>query len=126
MSEEDYLYKEETYKIIGAMMEVHKILGCGFLEAVYQEALAIEFELRNIPFEREKRLHIYYKHTQLQKYYDADFYCYDKIVVELKALSALTSTHDAILLNYLKATDSRIGLLANFGEPSLNYKRLIY
>ena len=70
-------------------------------------------------------MHVYYKGFQLQKYYDADFYCYDKIVVELKALSALTSTHDAILINYLKATASKIGLLANFGEPSLKYKRLV-
>ncbi len=123
--EEDYLYKKETYNIIGAMMEVHNVLGCGFLEAVYQEALAIEFELRNIPFEREKKLNVYYKHIQLQKYYEADFYCYDSIVVEIKALSELTSTHEALLLNYLKATDARIGLLANFGEPSLKYKRRI-
>jgi GxxExxY protein len=125
MVEEEYLNENETYKIIGAMMEVHKTLGCGFLEAVYQEALAIEFELRGIPFEREKRLHVYYKDIQLQKCYEADFYCYDKIVVELKALSALTTVHDSILINYLKATNSKIGLLANFGEPSLKYKRLI-
>lgn len=123
--ENEYLYKEETFAIIGAMMEVHRTLGCGFLEVVYQEALAIEFELRNIPFEREKRLNIYYKDFQLQKFFEADFYCYDKIVVELKALSELTTTHEAILINYLKSTDARIGLLANFGESSLKYKRRI-
>ncbi len=125
MNQENFLYKEETFKIIGAMMEVHKTLGCGFLEAVYQEALAIEFQLRNIPFEREKKMTIYYKEFELGTHYKADFYCYDKIVVELKALSALIPTHEAITLHYLNATNSKVGLLANFGEPSLKYKRLV-
>jgi GxxExxY protein len=124
--EEDYLYESETYKIIGAMMEVHKTLGCGFLEAVYQEALAIEFERQKIPFVREKKLLLFYKEIQLEKFYVPDFLCYDKIVVEIKALSALTSTHDSIMINYLKATKLKVGLLANFGEKSLKYKRLIY
>ena len=124
--QEDYLYQNETYLIIGAMIEVHNTLGCGFLEAVYQEALAIEFEIRNIPYEREKKLLLFYKGIQLQKYYEADFVCYDKIIVELKALSALSSTHDAIMINYLKATRLKVGLLANFGEQSLKRKRLVY
>ena len=124
--EEDYLYERETYQIIGAMMEVHKTLGCGFLEAVYQEALAIEFEKREIPFVKEKRLLLFYKGIQIEKFYIADFVCFDKIIVELKALSALTSTHDSIMINYLKATKLKVGLLANFGERSLKHKRLIY
>ena len=124
--QEDYLYQNETYLIIGAMIEVHNTLGCGFLEAVYQEALAIEFEIRNIPYEREKKLLLFYKGIQLQKYYEADFVCYDKIIVELKALSALTSTHEAIMINYLKAPHLKVGLLANFGEQRLKRKRLVY
>jgi len=124
--EEDYLYERETYQIIGAMMEVHKILGCGFLEAVYQEALAIEFEKQKIPFVKEKKLLLFYKGIQIEKFYIADFICFDKIIVELKALSALTSTHDSIMINYLKATKLKVGLLANFGERSLKHKRLIY
>ena len=124
--EEDYLYEWETYQIIGAMMEVHKTLGCGFLEAVYQEALAIEFEKQKIPFVKEKKLILFYKGIQIEKFYIADFVCFDKIIVELKALSALTSTHDYIMINYLKATKLKVGLLANFGERSLKYKRLIY
>ena len=124
--EEDYLYESETYKIIGAMMEVHKTLGCGFLEVVYQEALAIEFEKQKIPYIKEKKLLIFYKGIQLEKFYIADFVCFDKIIVELKALLELTSTHDSIMLNYLKATKLKVGILANFGEKSLKYKRLIY
>jgi len=124
--EEDYLYERETYQIIGAMMEVHKTLGCGFLEAVYQEALSIEFEKQKIPFVKEKKLILFYKGIQIEKFYIADFVCFDKIIVELKALSALTSTHDSVMINYLKATKLKVGLLANFGERSLKYKRLIY
>jgi len=124
--EEDYLYERETYQIIGAMMEVHKTLGCGFLEAVYQEALSIEFEKQKIPFVKEKKLILFYKGIQIEKFYIADFVCFDKIIVELKALSALTSTHDSVMINYLKATKLKVGLLANFGERSLKHKRLIY
>ena len=123
--EQEYLYQSETYKIIGAMMEVHKHLGSGFLEAVYQEALAIEFEIQKIPYVREKKLILFYKEVQLEKFYVPDFLCYDKIVVDLKAISALTSTHDSIMLNYLNATKFKVGLLGNFGEKSLKYKRLV-
>ena len=123
--EQEYLYQSETYKIIGAMMEVHKHLGSGFLEAVYQEALAIEFEIQKIPFVREKKLILFYKEVQLEKFYVPDFLCYDKIVVDLKAISALTSTHDSIMLNYLNATKFKVGLLGNFGEKSLKYRRLV-
>jgi len=122
----DYLYKNETYSIIGAAMEVHKTLGAGFLEAVYQEALEKEFLLREIPFEREKQLKIWYKGEELSKYYVADFVCYDHIIVETKALSALIDEHLSQVINYLKATRNEIGLLINFGQESLAYKRVIY
>ena len=119
------LYKEECYKIIGACMSVHKELGPGFLEAVYQESLAIEFLDQGIPFEKEKEIRIFYKDKILDKCYKADFLCFGKIIVEIKALSELSNDHISQLLNYLKATKLRVGLLVNFGSPSLTYKRLI-
>ena len=106
-------------------MEVHKTLGCGFLEPVYQEALAIELNKQHIPFQKEKVLSIIYKDVELEKKYVADFVCFDKIVIELKALSSLNSEHEAQLLNYLKATGYKLGLLINFGELSLKYKRMV-
>ena len=121
----DILYKEECYQIIGACMNVHKELGPGFLEAVYQESLTLEFLEQGIPFEKEKDIRIVYKGKTLDKYYKADFLCFDKIIVELKALSELSNDHIAQLLNYLKATKLRVGLLVNFGSSSLVYKRLI-
>jgi len=122
----ELLYKDEVYKIVGAAMEVHKILGAGFLEAVYQEAIEMEFLLRKIPFEREKQLEIWYKGQKLSKHYVADFVCYDHIMVEIKALSALANNHLAQVLNYLKATDNKLGLLVNFGLESLEYKRIVF
>jgi len=119
------IQKEECFKIIGACFEVHNELGCGFLEAVYQEALAWELEERKIPFEQEKILDIYYKGKLLKKKYVADFVCYSNIIIELKALGSLTSDHDAQVLNYLKATGIKPGILVNFGETSLKYKRLV-
>jgi len=121
----DILYKEECYKIIGACMNVHKELGPGFLEAVYQESLAIEFLNQGIPFEKEKEIRIFYKDKLLDKCYKADFLCFGKIIVELKALSELSNDHISQILNYLKATKLRGGLLVNFGFSSLVYKRLI-
>ena len=116
----------EVYEIIGAAMEVHRELGCGFFEPVYQEALELEFQYRNIPYQREPKLDIFYKGQLLKKYYEADFICYDEVIVELKALSALASEHEAQLLNQLKATRLKVGLLINFGRKSLEYKRLVY
>ncbi|NOX66398.1 MAG: GxxExxY protein [Chlorobi bacterium] len=121
----DLIYKDEAYKIIGAAMDVHRELGSGFLEAVYQEALAIEFEKRSIPFDQEKKLEITYKGQLLSKYYEADFICYDKIIVETKALEELIGKHEAQVLNYLKATGFKLGLLINFGSESLDYRRLV-
>ena len=122
----NFFFKQETYQIIGAAMEVHKELGCGFLEVVYQEALALEFQYKKIPYQKEAQLDIYYKGQLLKKHYQADFICYDGIIVELKALSALNSEHEAQLLNYLKSTGLKVGLLINFGNKSLEYKRMVY
>ena len=114
-----------TYAIIGAAMEVHRQLGRGFLEAVYHDAMAIEMANRNIPFQHEVALPIFYKGQQLSTIYRADFVCFDAIVVELKSQSRLTNIEDAQLINYLKATRFETGLLLNFGEKSLQYKRFM-
>ncbi len=121
----DIIYKKKVYEIVGAAIEVHTIFGQGFLEAVYQEALAIEFELRNIPFVEQKQLRLDYKNRILRKHYVPDFFCYDKIVVEIKAMSQLTTCETAQILNSLKASQQRLGLLINFAEHSLKWKRYI-
>ena len=118
------IYEEETGKIIKACMNVYNELGNGFLEAVYQEALAIEFGLMNIPFRREAKIDIFYKGKKLSKEYFADFICYDTIVVELKAVSKLVNANKAQVLNYLHGTKLAVGLLNNFGESSLKWERL--
>lgn len=105
-------------------MEVHKILGTGFLESVYDEALAIEFDLRQIPHERQKPIEVFYK-NRLAKQFVCDFVAYDKIIVELKAMKEITDIESAQVLNYLKATGLNLGLLLNFGSSSLEIKRLI-
>lgn len=122
---EDFIYKEECYKIIGCCMEVHKTLGNGFLEAVYQEALAIEFEKAGIPYEQGKLLEINYKGIILNKKYYSDFFCFDTIILELKALDAIYPDNLSQTLNYLKASKNKVGLIVNFGALSLQYKRLI-
>jgi GxxExxY protein len=118
------LFKELSYKIIGAAMEVHRILGPGFLEAVYEAALAHELTLRGIPFERQKELPVYYK-GQLVGHYVADFVVNGQIILELKAVSALTKAHEAQAHNYLAATGLRLGILLNFGAESLQQKRIV-
>ena len=115
-----------TYKIIGAAMEVHKELGSGFLEAVYQEALEFEFTDRRIPFKAQPAIQIYYKRNLLSKIYQPDFICYDEIITEIKAISNLSGIEESQLINYLKATKLKIGLLINFGSKSLEYKRFVY
>ncbi len=124
MSTGGLLYKDLTGKIIGAAMEVHGTLGCGFLESVYEEALAVEFGLRGVGFERQKYLDVFYKGTKVKKFI-CDFLVAGTILVELKAIKELTQTDMAQVLNYLKATDLKLGLLLNFGSRSLQYKRLI-
>jgi len=114
-----------TYAVIGASMEVHNQLGCGFLEPVYQEALAIEFSQRGVPFEAEVDIPLVYKGRTLNTCYRADFVCYDAVVVEVKALRRLTGVKESQLLNYLKATGLQVGLLLNFGSGSLEHKRFV-
>ena len=106
-------------------MTVHRELGCGFLEAVYQEALEKEFGIENIPFEREKRLPIQYRGQTLNTFYQADFVCFDSIIVELKALKQLSGTEEAQVINYLKASSLQKALLINFGTPQMVYKRFV-
>ena len=114
-----------TYAIIGAAIEVHKQLGCGFLEAIYQEALSIESAKRLVPFRREVRLPVHYKGQLLSTTYCADFICFDSVVTELKALAHMSGTEEAQLINYLKATGNEVGLLLNFGGRSLQHRRFV-
>lgn len=117
---------DETYEVVGSAMEVYYKLGPGFLEPVYQQALAIEMELRGIPFRQEARFPISYKERILDKEYVADFFCYDQIVVELKAVSSLSPVDWAQVINYLKVTGCRVGLLFNFGSHGrLEWKKLV-
>ena len=116
----------QTRAIIGAAMEVHRQLGPGFLEAVYQEALAIELADRGIPFQRECELPIDYKARRLSCKYRADFVCYGDIITELKATQGLTGNDEAQVLHYLKATKLVRGLLFNFGRPSLEFRRFVF
>ena len=120
------IYKQESYDIIGAAFEVYNKLGHGFLEAVYQECLEIEFKKRGIPYEREKDIKIFYDGIELTQSYRADFVCYDKIIVELKAVSALNDAHHAQVYNYLHATDFKLGILLNFGcKDGLEKDRIV-
>ena len=120
------VYKEESYKIVGAAFKVYNNLGHGFLEAVYQEALEIEFERQGITYEREKELSIIYDGIQLKQTYKADFVCYGKIIVELKAVSELVDAHRSQIYNYLHATGYRLGLLLNFGcSDELEKERIV-
>lgn len=119
------LYPQESYIIRGAIFEVHKNLGTGFLEKVYQESLEKEFLIRNIPYEREKCFSINYKGEPLKQEYIADFICYGKIIVECKAVKELENVHRVQVINYLKATNLQLGLLVNFWELYVQPERLI-
>jgi GxxExxY protein len=117
---------DEVFQLQGAIFEVNRVLGAGFLEAVYQEALELEFAARAIPFIPQPRLALDYKGVRLKQTYSPDFICFDSVIVELKALSELSSEHRAQVLNYLKATGVRIGLLVNFGSaPKARIERFI-
>ena len=116
----------KTYDILGAAMEVHNGLGHGFLEAVYQSALAVEFATRKIPYRREAPMDIIYRGKPLDVKYRVDFLCFDSVLVELKAISGLASRDEGQVINYLTATGLRRALLINFGLPKLEYKRLAY
>ncbi len=122
----ELLYRDEVYAIVGAAMEVHSILGRGFLEAIYQEAFEIELLQRGVPFSSQAEIAVRYKDVPLKKKYIADLVCYGKILLELKAINCLSGTEEAQILNYLKATNLRVGLLINFGsEGKLEWKRFI-
>lgn len=118
------LFEKDSYMIRGCALEVHKELGCGFLEKVYQDALEIEFRNAGVPYEREKQIKVQYKGETLMHDYYADFVCYESIIIELKAVETVLPIHKAQTINYLKATGFQLGFLINFGEESLNIERL--
>jgi GxxExxY protein len=124
MAEADLAHNEITRQVIGAAMEVHSNLGPGFLESVYEEAMAIEFRLRDIACERQKPIPVMYKGEKAKDFF-CDYLVGEKVLVELKALKTLTNNEEAQVLNYLKATGLLVGLLINFGEQSLRYKRMV-
>ncbi len=120
------IYRKETYKIRGAIFEVYRELGCGFLEAVYQESLEFELSRQNIPFEAQKIIFIDYKEHQLAQQYIPDFICFEKIIVEIKAVKELTEASKAQVFNYLKITGLKLALLVNFGHyPKVEIKRIV-
>ncbi len=122
----EILYGDESYRIQGAVFEVYRELGCGFLEAVYQECLEKELSIRNVPFAAQQELKLTYKGEPLRHIYRPDLVCYNSIIVEIKALSVTTGEHTAQVLNYLKATGMRLGLLVNFGcYPKATVKRIL-
>jgi GxxExxY protein len=121
---EEIVFKEESYRIMGACFEVYKEKGNGFLEAVYQECLAIEFTDQGIPFAEHPKLRLGYKGRDLRQTYEPDFLCFDRIVVELKAVKVLADEHRAQVINYLKATGMQLGILVNFGHyPKVEHER---
>ncbi len=121
----DYPLQKETYEILGKCFEVHKILGKGFLEVIYKDALEIEFQAANIPYEREKSFPVLYKDILLKRKFNADFIVYGSVMLEVKAISGLIDGHTKLVSNYLAVTRCRVGLLVNFGEDSLKFKRII-
>ncbi len=122
----DVVLKEESYKIVGACIEVHKNLGCGFKEVIYKDALEIEFRKLNVPFSREKRFKIKYKGLILPHQYSADSVVYDSIILEVKSTPFIVNAFVAQTINYLKASGFRLGIIANFGEKSFVYKRVVF
>ena len=122
----ELIFKDEAYAIIGGCFEVYNDKGCGFLEAVYQECLEIELGIRGIPFQPQAELKLAYKGRPLKQHYYPDFFCFGKIIVEIKAVSELADEHRAQVHNYLKATGCRLGLLVNFGHKGkLEYERVV-
>ena len=119
------LYKEEAFSIIGKCMEVHRILGHGFLEIVYKDALEYEFQWAHIPYGREVRFDVLYKIATLRHHYFADFTVYEKIIFEVKSMEGINDDHMARMLNYLKISGYRLGLIVNFGKRSLEYRRVV-
>ena len=122
---EEFIYKDEGYRIIGCFYAVYNTLGPGFLESVYQEALEKEFIKNNIPYIREQKLNVFYEEDKLKKYFKADFVCFEKIIVEVEAQKFVVSSDIDQVINYLTATKMNLGYLVNFGAAKLYYKRLI-
>ena len=121
----EIIYKDESYKIVGACFEVYKQKGFGFTEPVYQECLAIEFQIQGVPFVEQPEISLSYKGRKLKQFFKPDFICYGKIIVEIKALSNLIDQNKSQTLNYLNATEFELALLVNFGQyPKLEYKRI--
>ena len=113
---ENIIFKEESYQIQGAVFDVYREMGCGFLEAVYQECLEKELLIRGVPFSARQELNLFYKNRPLSQKYKPDFICYEKIIVEIKAVKEIAAEHKAQVLNYLKATNCELGVLVNFGS----------
>ena len=123
---QDFIHKEESYKIIGICMEVHNNLGPGFLEIVYKDALEYEFRKVGIPYEREKEYVVHYKDIVLPHKFYADFVVFDKIILEVKAVSAIADKFTALAINYLKVSQNKLALIVNFGETKLKVKRIVF
>lgn len=122
----EIVYKEEAYKIVGACFEVYKTKGCGFTEPLFQECLQIELGLQGIPFVAQRQLQLEYKGSPLTQFFKPDFICYEKFIIEIKALERLANVHRAQTLNYLNATGYELALLVNFGGfPKLDYERIV-
>jgi len=120
------LFETETHAILGACFEVYREKGCGFLEDVYQECLEIEFGIREVPFVSKQALDLEYKGRKLRKKYEPDFFCFGKVILEIKAVKTIDDSHRAQLMNYLRATNSRVGLLVNFGHhPKTQFERFV-
>ena len=122
----EIMYKNESYRIMGACFEVYKEKGCGFVEPVYQECLSLELGFQTIPFQEQQKLSLTYKGRLLEQTYKPDFICFDKIIMEIKAVSILNDDHRAQVHNYLKATGHKLGLLVNFGHhPKVEWERIV-
>ena len=120
------VFKEESFEIIGACFNVYKAMGCGFLESVYQECLEVEFDYQKIPFKSQQEISLFYRDKKLNQTYKPDFLCYDKIIVEIKAVSIIVDNHRAQIQNYLNASKLKLGILVNFGHyPKLEYERFV-
>jgi GxxExxY protein len=125
--QKNIIYKEESYKVNGAIFEVYRQMGSGFLEAVYQECLGREFHARGIPYHSQKDLPLMYKGERLSQTYRVDFVCYDKMIIEIKAVKNILNEHRAQVFNYLKSTGFHLGLLANFGHsPLATIERIVF
>ncbi|MGV8016951.1 MAG: GxxExxY protein [Ignavibacteria bacterium] len=124
LNDEDLLYKEESFKIIGVCFEIFNILGKGLLESVYKDAMEYEFKNKSIPYQREKLFKVKYKDIYLNHFFYADFIVFDKIILEVKAVSSIIDEHIKQTINYLSITGCKLGIIINFGDNSLRYKRI--